>query len=53
LANGRVGWAILVGGTGSDSAAIERLTRAGWHAVLADPSGPVTPAWHAFGGWSR
>jgi len=53
LANGRVGWAILVGGTGSDPASIDRLTRAGWHAVLADPSGPVASAWQAFGGWGR
>ena len=53
LGHGRVGWAILVGGTGSDQATIDRLSQAGWHAVIADPSTSVAPAWTAFGGWNR
>lgn len=53
LGNGRVGWAILAAGTGADQASIDRLTRAGWHTVLADPSGAVAPAWQAFAGVRR
>lgn len=53
LGHGRVGWAILAGGTGADQASIDRLGAAGWHAVLANPSDSVAPAWQAFGGRSR
>jgi Uncharacterized conserved protein (some members contain a von Willebrand factor type A (vWA) domain) len=50
LGHGRVGWAILAAGTGSDRASTDRLTAAGWHAVAADPSGSVAPAWQLLGG---
>lgn len=49
LGHGRMGWAILAGGTGSDAQTINRLTAVGWHAIVADPFGPVAPAWQAFG----
>ena len=53
MGRGRMGWAILAGGTGSDQASIDRLNAAGWRAVVADPSGSVAPAWQTVGGRSR